>query len=268
MRLKDRVALVTGGASGIGRAVSVLLAREGADVAVADLQVEGAKQTVALVKEEGRRGVALKVDVTKMHDVQMLVDGLAADFGHIDILINNAGILESAPVLDMTEAQWHRSISVMLDGAFFVAQAVARQMVEKKIRGSIVSTTSICSFVALRGSAAYCAAKAGLYLLTRVMALELAEYGIRVNCVSPGYVETPMVEKMVADPAIRERMLSEIPMGRFGQPEDIANMMMALTADEASWVTGANLFVDGGMMVTCAKPSAPAPNPGRGGKGS
>jgi NAD(P)-dependent dehydrogenase (short-subunit alcohol dehydrogenase family) len=250
MRLKDKTAIVTGGSSGIGQAACILLARDGADVAVIyNGNSKGAKETVSKVEAEGRQGLAIKTDVSKKSEIQTMVNRVVDEFGHIDVLINNAGILESIKILDLTEEQWRKSLGVMLDGVFFVAQAVGRHMVEKGINGVIVNTASLCSFIAFEGSATYCASKAGVHLLTKVMAIEWAKYGIRVNCISPGYVDTPMVKDYMADPATRTAWLSEIPMGRFAQPEDIAKMMVVLATDEASYVTGTNLVVDGGRMV-------------------
>jgi NAD(P)-dependent dehydrogenase (short-subunit alcohol dehydrogenase family) len=249
MRLKDKTAIVTGGASGIGRAACILLARDGADVAVVDIDIEGAKETVAKVEAEGRRGLTIKTDVSNLSEVQAMVDRAVDEFGHIDVLINNAGTLKSVNILDLTEDQWRKSLGVLLDGAFFVAQAVGRHMVEEGIKGAIVNTASLCSFIAFEGSATYCVSKAGVHLLTKVMAIEWAKYGIRVNCISPGYVDTAMIKDYIADPATRAAWLSEIPLGRFAQPEDIAKMIVVLATDEASFVTGGNLFVDGGRMV-------------------
>lgn len=249
MRLRDKVALVTGGASGIGQAACILLAREGADVAVVDIDLEGAKKTVVEVEAEGRRGLAIKTDVSQVSEIQAMVDQAIDKFGHIDVLINNAGILESINVLDLTEAQWRKSLGVLLDGVFFTAQAVGRHMIEKGIKGAIVNTASLSAFIGFEGSAAYCASKAGVHLLTKVMALEWAKYGIRVNCVSPGYVETAMIREHLADPATYAAWLGEVPLGRLAKPEDIAKMMVVLATDEAGYVTGANLFVDGGRMI-------------------
>jgi NAD(P)-dependent dehydrogenase (short-subunit alcohol dehydrogenase family) len=249
MRLKDKVALVTGGSSGMGRAASILLAREGADVIVADVNLEGAKETIALVEAEGRRGLAIKTDVSKRSEVQAMVDQAVEAFGHIDVLINNAGILESINVLDLTEAAWRKQVGVLLDGVLWVAQAVGGHMIEKGIKGAIVNTASLSVFIAFVGSAAYCAAKAGVAQLTKVMALEWAEHGIRVNAVSPGYVLTPMIFDQFKDPAKKEKWLAEIPIGRFAEPEDVAKVMVWLATDEASYVTGTNVVVDGGRMV-------------------
>jgi NAD(P)-dependent dehydrogenase (short-subunit alcohol dehydrogenase family) len=249
MRLKNKAAIVTGGASGIGQAACILLARDGADVAVVDIDFGGAKGTVAKVEAEGRRGLAIKTDVSKLSEVQTMIDRAVDEFGHIDVLINNAGTLESVNVIDLTEAQWRKELGVLLDGPFFVAQAVGRHMIEKGIKGAIVNTASLSSFIAFEGSATYCASKAGVHLLTKVMAIEWAKHGIRVNCVSPGYVETAMIKDYIADPATRAAWQSEIPLGRFAKPEDIAKMMVVLATDEAGYVTGTNLFVDGGRMI-------------------
>ena len=249
MRLKDRVALVTGGSSGIGRATCVLLAREGADVVVADVNLEGAKETVSQVQVEGRRGLAIRTDISKRSEVQEMVQQAVAEFGCIHVLINNAGILEVTSALDLSEAAWHRTVGVLLDGVFWVAQAVARHMVNEGISGSIVNTTSVASFRAYEGSAAYCASKAGVHLLTKVMALEWAQYGIRVNAVSPAYVKTPMLKDQLEDPDRRARLLSETPIGYFSEPEDVAKVMVFLATDEAGYMTGTNVLVDGGRLV-------------------
>jgi NAD(P)-dependent dehydrogenase (short-subunit alcohol dehydrogenase family) len=249
MRLKGKVALVTGGASGIGRAACILMAREGADIAVADVNLEGARETASLVEAEGRRGLAIKADVSDRSKVQAMVDQCAAEFGHIDILINNAGILSQASVLEMTEAHWSSMLGVLLDGVFFVLQAVGRHMVKEGIRGAIVNTASICSFIAIEGSAAYCVAKAGVHMLTKVAAMEWAKYGIRVNAVAPGYTDTPLNAPVIANPATLARFLGEIPMGHFAQPEEIAKMMVVLVSDDASYVHGTDVIVDGGALV-------------------
>lgn len=249
MRLRDKVAVVTGGASGIGRAACALLAREGADVLVVDLNMEGADQTVALVEAEGRRGVAIRTDVSSKSEVRMMVERSVEEFGNIDILVNNAGILSQASVLDMTEAHWNEMLGVLLDGVFFVLQAVGRQMVANGIRGAIVNTASICSFVAIEGSAAYCVAKAGVHMLTKVAALEWAKYGIRVNAIAPGYTDTPLNAPVIADPKVLAKFQSEIPMGHFAQPQDIAEMIVVLASDAARYVHGTTVVVDGGALV-------------------
>ena len=249
MRLEDKVALVTGGSSGMGRAACILLAREGADVVMADVNMEGAKETIALVEAEGRHGLAIRTDVSKRSEVQEMVQQAVAEFGHIDVLLNNAGVLERVNALDVTEAAWRRTVGVVLDGAFWVAQAVAHHMVDKGIKGVIVNTASVASFLAYEGSAAYCASKAGVHLLTKVMALEWAQYGIRVNAVSPAYVKTPMLQDQLEDPARRAKLLNETPIGYFAEPEDVAKVMVWLTTDEASYMTGANVLVDGGRTI-------------------
>lgn len=249
MRLRDKVALVTGGSSGMGRAASVLLAREGADVVVADIDLEGAKQTIAQVEAEGRRGLAIKTDVSKRSDAQDMVQQAVAEFGHVDVLLNNAGVLKSVNILDLTEAEWRRQVGVLLDGVLWVGQAVGRHMIENGIKGAIINTASLAVFIAFVGSAAYCAAKGGVAQLTKVMAIEWAQYGIRVNAVSPGYVRTPMIFDQFNDPGKKEAWLAEIPMGRFAEPEDVAKVMVWLATDEASYMTGANVLVDGGRMV-------------------
>jgi NAD(P)-dependent dehydrogenase (short-subunit alcohol dehydrogenase family) len=247
MRLQGKVALVTGGASGIGRAASLLMAGEGAQVAIADLDLAGAEAAAAVIEARGHHALAIGADVSDPEQVRSMVERVVNQFGRIDVLVNNAGILIKASALEMTEDVWRRSMGVLLDGAFFVAQAVGRHMVEQGIQGSIVNTGSISGLVAMEGSTAYCVAKAGVQMLSRVLALEWAPYGIRVNCVLPGYVDTPMVA--YADANLRKAWEREVPMGRFGQPEEIAKMMVVLASEDASFVTGAALPIDGGRLV-------------------
>lgn len=247
MRLQDRVSLITGGSSGIGRAASLLMASEGAQVAIADLDIARAEATAAEIEAGGQKALAIAADVSNPEQVQAMVERVVRQFGRIDVLVNNAGILVKASALEMTEEQWRRSMGVLLDGAFFVAQAVGRHMVERGIRGSIVNTGSISGLVAMEGSTAYGVAKAGVQMLTKVLALEWAKYGIRVNCVLPGYVDTPMVA--YAEPELRETWVREVPLGRFGRPEEIASMIVVLASEDASFVTGAALPIDGGRLV-------------------
>jgi NAD(P)-dependent dehydrogenase (short-subunit alcohol dehydrogenase family) len=196
---------------------------------------------------KGQKALAVGADVSKLDQVQAMVDRVVGKWGSIDVLVNNAGILLKATALEITEAYWRKSMGVLLDGAFFVAQAVGRHMVERGIQGSIVNTGSISGRVAMEGSTAYCVAKAGVEMLTQMLALEWARYGIRVNCVLPGYVDTPLVA--YAEPELREAWAQEVPLGRFGQPEEIAAMMVVLASKEASFVTGAALPIDGGRLI-------------------
>lgn len=256
MRLEGRRALVTGGSRGIGRGIALGLAREGADVVVNYRSDRAAAlDTVAAIEALGRRSVAVEADTAvKVHADRLVADAVAA-LGAIDLLVNNAGVLKRTPFLEIEEAEWDWMLGTNLKGYFLVGQAVARHMVERRIAGAIVNTSSSGQAGAAPNLTHYGVAKAGVAMLTRSMALELAQWKIRVNAVCPGLIETDLNRRDIADPEFRERRLARIPLREIGTPEDVAGAVVFLAADgEARLVTGVSLFVDGGATIWSAGP--------------
>jgi NAD(P)-dependent dehydrogenase (short-subunit alcohol dehydrogenase family) len=250
-----RVAIVTGSDSGIGEATAIALAEAGCDVGVTWHQDEGgAAETVAAVRAAGRKAATARLDLTRLDEVAGVVDGLAAELGGLDVLVNNAGTGIPAPFLDQTLEDWQRVLDTDLTGAFLCAQAAARRMVAAGRGGRIVNVTSVHEHVPLEGAAAYCAAKGGLGLLTRVMALELAGHGITVNSVAPGEVATAMTGNEDTDPRTIKR--PGIPLGRPGHAREIAAAVVWLASEEASYATGASFVIDGGLLLMAAKANA------------
>jgi 3-oxoacyl-[acyl-carrier protein] reductase len=252
MRLKDRVALITGGAAGIGRATAERFAEEGASVVICDVSEEAGR---AAVKALGSEASFYTVNVADRGAVQAWVDDVAAKFGRIDVLVNNAGVLRDATLVkvqdgqlvrQMAEAEFDLVISVNLKGVFNCAQAVAPHMIRQK-SGVILNATSIVGEDGNFGQTNYVASKAGVIGMTKVWARELGRFGIRVNAVAPGFTATEMVRAM--PPKVLEGMQARTPLGRMGEPRDIANAYLFLASDEASFITGVTLRVDGGIVV-------------------
>jgi NAD(P)-dependent dehydrogenase (short-subunit alcohol dehydrogenase family) len=245
------VAIVTGSDSGIGKASAVALADHGWDVGVTfHSDKAGAEETVSEVEARGRRAALRKLDVSDPDDARQMVDDLCADLGGIGALVNNAGVGASSPILEHSLDDWRRVIDTDLTGAFVAAQRAAQVMVEAKTPGAIVNITSVHEHIPLPGSAAYCAAKGGLGLLTKVMALELAEHGIRVNAVAPGEIATPMTGQHEDQPEVGDR--PAIPMKRAGHADEIGRVVAFLCSGDASYVTGASIVVDGGLTLIAA----------------
>lgn len=249
MRLSGQVALVTGAASGNGRAIAERFAEEGCSVVVADIDDEGARETVALVEKLGREALLVTTNVGDAAHAERLVDEAEKHFGGVDILINNAGVETLIPFLDLSEDEWDRVLDTNLKGAFLCARAAARHMVKEKRAGKIVNIASINAKITLGGQAHYSSSKGGLIMLTKSMALDLASHGIRVNAIGPGVIETKMTANSLADPERRAMLLGKIPLGRVGQPREIANAALFLVSDEASYITGTTLYVDGGWLI-------------------
>ncbi len=251
MRLAGRRALVTGGSRSIGRAIAIGLAREGADVAVNyRSDREAAERTAAEIRALGRRAVVVRGDTSAKADVNRFVGEAIAALGGIDLLVNNAGVLVRTPFLEIDEREWDWILDTNLKGYFLVGQAVARHMVERKIEGAIVNTSSAGQEVAAPNLTHYCVSKAGIGMLTKQMALELAPYRIRVNAICPGLIETDLNRKDIADPEFRARRLARIPLKAIGVPEDVVGAVVFLaSSEEARLVTGASLFIDGGQTI-------------------
>ena len=249
MSLTGKAALVTGGDSGIGHAIAVRLAAGGAAVTVDYHRNEAAAQaTVQAIERAGGAAQAMQGDVSKVADVQRLVDETVKAFGHLDVLVNNAGMETRTSVLDTTEQQFDLVIGIDLKSAFFGVQCAARQMIKQGGGGRIINISSIHEDWPMPGNAAYCCAKGGIRMLTRTAGVELAGHGILVVGVAPGAVNTPIDAATFADPAMDEKLHQAIPLGRVAQPEEIAGLVAWLASDEASYGTATTYVVDGGMM--------------------
>jgi len=245
MRLQGKVALITGAAGGIGEATGRRFAREGALVAVNDVDAAGARKVAGEIQGAGGTAMAVSADVTQKVQVEEMARQVIAAWGRVDILVNNAGINRDAMAAKMTEEQWDQVLNVNLKGSFLCAQAILPGMRERAW-GRIINTSSIGSLGNI-GQANYAASKAGVIGLTKTLALEYAKYGVTVNCVAPGATLTPMLAGVPDQ--IRAKIIEKIPMGRIASPEEIASVHCFLASEEASFVTGQVLFVDGGMSV-------------------
>jgi NAD(P)-dependent dehydrogenase (short-subunit alcohol dehydrogenase family) len=251
-KLEDKTALVTGAAMGIGRSTAVLLAEEGAKVVVADVDEEQANETSRLIKEAGGEALVVRTDVSKSEDVEAAIDTMVETFGSIDILHNNAAIALGATVVDTTDELWNRVLDVNLGGVYRGCKYAIPHMIRNG-GGSIINSTSVQALRGFAGWAAYAASKGGIVSLTQQVALEYANHNIRVNCIAPGTIMTPLNEKLfkeAEDPdALIETWNRMHPIGRFGQPEEVAEAVLFLASDASSFITGHCLAVDGGLCV-------------------
>lgn len=254
MRLADKIAIVTGAGSGNGRAIAVRFAEEGAHVVCADVDDEGNAETARLVRQQEREARTVHCDVAKRADVQALVDAAVEALGRVDIMVANAGIGLGAPFLSMDDATWEAVIGVNLTGVFLSDQIAARRMVEQG-GGVIVNIASIMAELGSPTSANYCASKAGVKSLTKSAALALATHGIRVNAIGPGYIETAMTQAIRDEPALRENLVRQTPLGRIGDPRDVADAAVYLASEESKFMTGQTIFPDGGFLLNYVAPS-------------
>ncbi|MCI0341161.1 MAG: 3-oxoacyl-[acyl-carrier-protein] reductase [Planctomycetales bacterium] len=246
MDLPGKVALVTGASRGIGRAIAVALAEGGADVACVSTKLEGAEAAAADVRAKGRKAAALAADVSKPEDAQRIVDETLAKLGRLDVVVNNAGVTADQLLLRMTEEDWDKVMAVNLRGVFLVTKAALRPMLKARA-GRIVNISSVVGIRGNPGQANYAAAKAGVIAFTKTVAREVASRGITANVVAPGFVQTDMTKAM--SPDATKAAAAAIPLGRFGEPRDIAQAVRFLASDAASYVTGAVLVVDGGLAL-------------------
>lgn len=245
-QLDGKIAIVTGAARGIGQAIAVKLASEGADIALCDVEKDWLTETAGLIAAKGRRAECYAVDVGHGAAVQTAVDQIVETFGKIDILINNAGITRDTLLIRMSEEDWDKVLQVNLKGAFLFTKAVARLMMKQRA-GAIVNVASIIGLIGNAGQCNYAASKAGLIALTKSVAKELGARNVRANAVAPGFIKTKMTEKLTED--VQKKMMEAIPLGRFGLPEDVANVVLFLASDAAAYVTGQVLPVCGGMVT-------------------
>lgn len=248
--LTGRKALVTGASRGLGQAIAQALASAGADVAVTARDVKGLEETRARISNMGKRSFAYALDVRDVDSCSSVIDAAAHALGGLDILINNAGYEEIRPALDVDEALWERIVSTNLKGAFFCAQAAARNMVALGQRGAIVNLCSLTSYVGVPTAVPYGSSKAGLMGMTHALAAEWAQQGIRVNAIAPGYFRTAMTDVFYQDGAWQEAMLEKIPQRRFGEMEDVAGAVVFLASDASRYVTGHCIPIDGGYLAS------------------
>ncbi len=248
LRLRDKVAIVTGGDTGIGKAISIAMAREGAKVVI-DYHGDRAPAS-ALVREIaafGGTAYDIAADVSKAEDMRALVGAAVERYGKLDVMVNNAGIEQQHPFIEMPLEVYEKTLAVNLTGTWLGCQLAAQQMVKQQHGGRIINISSIHEDVAMPTNAAYCASKGAIRMLTRTIAVELAKYGITVNDVCPGAIDTPIDAPVKRDPEKMKTLLSEIPMRRMGRPEEIAQLCVYLASEDAAYVTGASISIDGGM---------------------
>jgi 3-oxoacyl-[acyl-carrier protein] reductase len=251
MKLNGKTAVVTGSRRGIGRAIALALAKEGVNVTVSDINQEDCQKVVAEIERMGQKGLAVKCDVSSTPEVEELVKKTVEAFGKLDILVNNAGIISYKPFLELTDNDWDRLLSINLKGQFICARAAAKEMIKNKW-GRIINIASISSGgcgIAFPLIAHYTASKGGVIALTEALALELTSQGVNVNAICPGAIDTDMTKGAQASGQL-EPLLLRIPKGRLGKPEEIAHLAVFLASEEASYITGAAIVVDGGWLTS------------------
>lgn len=251
-RLAGKVALITGGGTGIGRETALAFAREGASVAVAARRVEKLKETVNEIERLGGKGLAIECDITSAESVDRAVRATKERFGRLNVLVNNAGIVHVSTVERISEEDWDRVMTVNIKGPFLMSRAVLPEF-RKAGGGAIVNIGSVLGLVAVKDRAAYCASKGGVTMLTKAMAVDHAQENIRVNCICPSIVETELVRGVFDETeqgqALRKSRIATIPLGRIGSPKDVAEMAVFLASEESSWLTGAAIPLDGGLTA-------------------
>lgn len=246
MKLSGKVAIVTGAAQGIGKAIALALAREGADIVVSDVNLEEAEKTATEIKALGRETLVAKVNVAVFDEVEDLVNKVLDKFGKIDILVNNAGITRDGLLLRMKEADWDMVLDINLKGTFNCTKACCRPMLKQK-SGKIVNIASIIGLIGNAGQANYAASKAGIIGFTKSTAKEFASKGINVNAIAPGFIKTKMTEILPEE--VKQNLLKQIPLDKLGEPEEVAKAVIFLVSDESNYITGQVLNVDGGMVM-------------------
>ena len=247
--LKNKVAIVTGARRGIGKAIALKLARNGVKVVVTDIDQDDCEEVVQEIKKLKGEGLALRLDVTKEEEIKNVIQSTKKKFGRIDILVNNAGIFIQEELENMETSKIDKLLSVDLRGVILGIKNVIPEMKKQK-SGKIVNIASIAGFVGFELSSVYCAAKGGIVNMTRELALDLGKYKINVNAIAPGVIETDMTNDMLTDENVKTALLSKIPYGRIGKPDDIANAVAFLASDESEYITGHTIVVDGGWLTS------------------
>lgn len=248
MRLKDKVALITGSSQGIGRAIAERFAREGAQVVINyNRGAAGAEEVLAAVNAVGGRGLIVQADLGKVADIRRLIHTAVEHFGRLDILVNNAGLETHAPFWEVHEDDYDRVLNVNLKGVFFATQAFVQQLMMRKQRGKVVNISSVHEELPFPNFTAYCVSKGGVKMLMRNLSVELGPLGININNIAPGAIETPINTKLLNDPTKLGALLGQIPLGRLGQPQDVASLAVFLASEESDYVTGSTFYVDGGL---------------------
>jgi glucose 1-dehydrogenase len=248
MRLKDKTAIITGSSQGIGRGVAERFGREGANVVINYIgNLEMANEVKSIVEANGGRAIAVRGDISKTPDIDGLFAAAVEAFGAVDILVNNAGVERHAPFWEVTEDDYEFVMNVNVKGTFFASQAMARHLIATKRRGKIINVSSVHEDLPFPNFTAYCVSKGGVRMLTRNLAVELGQFGINVNNIAPGAIETPINRKLLNDPMKLNYLLGQIPLNRLGQTDDVAGVAVFLASDEADYVTGSTFFVDGGL---------------------
>jgi 3-oxoacyl-[acyl-carrier protein] reductase len=246
MRLEGKVALVTGGGRGIGKEIALLFAREGADIVIWDVNPQDADNTCKEIEALGRKTLSGQVDVTDYAKVEEAVNKILDKFNKIDILVNNAGITKDNLLLRMSQAEWDAVINVNLKGTFNCTKACARPLIKQR-QGKIINIASIIGIMGNAGQANYAASKAGIIALTKTAAREMGSRNINVNAIAPGFIQTAMTDKLPEE--LKQKMLANIPLGKLGSPKDVANACLFLASNEAEYITGQTIVVDGGMVM-------------------
>ncbi len=247
--LAGKTVVVTGAGRGLGRAIAEGVAEAGADVVAVSRTPEELEATARAVRDLGRRALVVPADVTKLGDIDQVIERTLAEFGRIDVLVNNAGMNKLQYAVDVTEESWDSIMNLNLKASFFFSQRAGRVMIEQRRGGKIVNVTSQMSLVGYYKRAAYCASKGAVAQFTKVLAIEWAEHGINVNCVAPTFVETAMTAPMFADESFREEVIRRIPMGKIAQPKDVVGAVIYLSSSASDFVTGHTLLVDGGWVA-------------------
>lgn len=247
--LTGKASIVTGAGRGIGKSMALGLAKAGSNVVLCSRTESELNEVAEEVKGYGRKALVIPCDVTKPEDIQHVIDQTVEEFGQIDVLINNAGMTKKVAAEDYSLEDWSKIINVNLTGVFLFAQAVGKQMIKQKA-GKIINISSIASQTALTGSVAYCASKGGVNMITKVLAVEWAKYGIQVNGIAPAFIETPLVQGvMEARKGIKEQIEGRTPLARLGKPEEIVGASVFLASDASSYLTGETIFIDGGWTA-------------------